>query len=221
MTLEKIILEPELDLEEFLRRGGANEIDELRGAASELFAQCARLVRPKALLKEAALELLDDDGVVIAGERFDSRCLSANLRGLDRVHLYLATCGTELERLAAQREGLEGYWVDVIKELALEAVVSETERRVAARLDSAGVAAMNPGSADAEVWPIEQQRQLFRLLGDTRSEVGVELTESLLMIPNKSVSGILFPSRSGWVSCMACTRSGCRGRRAPYEGLFR
>ena len=77
---------------------------------------------------------------------------------------------------------------------------------------------MNPGSAEVGVWPLAQQRPLFRLLGDPKAAIGVVLTESLLMIPNKSVSGVLFPSRAGWVSCQVCSRSGCVGRRAAYRG---
>jgi hypothetical protein len=76
---------------------------------------------------------------------------------------------------------------------------------------------MNPGSADVEVWPIEQQAVLFRLLGDVETEIGVVLSDHMLMMPNKSVSGVFFPSHSGWVSCEACTRQGCVGRRAPFN----
>ena len=39
-------------------------------------------------------------------------------------------------------------------------------------------------------WPIEEQQPLFRLLGDTERAVGVRLTDSMLMVPTKSVSGI-------------------------------
>ena len=45
---------------------------------------------------------------------------------------------------------------------------------------------MNPGSlAD---WPMREQRPLFGLLGDTDAAIGVELMESYLMRPTKSVS---------------------------------
>ena len=47
--------------------------------------------------------------------------------------------------------------------------------------------------------------------------IGVRLTESCLMIPNKSLSGLLFPSEFGYENCAVCPREGCRGRRAPYD----
>jgi hypothetical protein len=74
---------------------------------------------------------------------------------------------------------------------------------------------MNPGSLPD--WPLEQQRVLFELLGDTRKTIGVELTESLVMVPIKSVSGILFTNEEEFASCRRCSRQGCPGRRVPYD----
>jgi len=62
-----------------------------------------------------------------------------------------------------------------------------------------------------------QQRELFTLLGDTRGPVGVELTETCLMVPVKSVSGIFFPSETHYENCQLCPRETCPGRRAPYD----
>ena len=74
---------------------------------------------------------------------------------------------------------------------------------------------MNPGSlAD---WPLEEQRHLFRLLGEPRKAIGVELTESFLMVPIKSVSGLRFPSGAHYENCQLCPRDPCPGRRAPYD----
>ena len=64
-----------------------------------------------------------------------------------------------------------------------------------------------------------QQRQLFQLLGDVESSIGVRLTDSFLMIPNKTVSGILFPTEVPFYSCQLCTREACPRRRAEYTGV--
>ena len=78
---------------------------------------------------------------------------------------------------------------------------------------------MSPGSlAD---WPLEQQRALFAVLGDTEGLIGVRLAESCLMIPTKSVSGMRFPTETSFESCQLCPRAVCPGRRAPYDkGLY-
>ena len=74
---------------------------------------------------------------------------------------------------------------------------------------------MNPGSlAD---WPLSEQRVLFALLGDTQDAIGVQLTSSLLMVPTKSVSGIIYPTAETFASCQLCPRRGCPNRRAAYD----
>lgn len=215
MRRERILIRPRLRKEEFLRRSGATVGVELEEEAVALFGEYAPSARPKALLQEVPVEVIDDTQIKLGGELFESRCLCVNLKGLERVSLFVSSCGDELE--AAAGDNLRAYWIDVVKELALEAATAEAERRAAAWYGVDGVAMMNPGSGDIDVWPIEAQRVLFRLLGDTQQEIGVRLTESLLMIPNKSVSGVFFPSHHGWVSCEACKRQGCPSRRAPYR----
>ena len=74
---------------------------------------------------------------------------------------------------------------------------------------------MNPGSL--EDWPIQQQTQVFELLGDPLRDVGVRLTDSFLMVPIKSVSGIRYPTETSFESCQLCPREKCTGRRAPYD----
>ena len=78
-------------------------------------------------------------------------------------------------------------------------------------------ATISPGSGDVTVWPIEQQRELFALFVDVENLVGVRLTESFLMTPNKSVSGIRFPTEIDFQSCQLCHRENCPGRRAPFD----
>jgi hypothetical protein len=74
---------------------------------------------------------------------------------------------------------------------------------------------MSPGSlAD---WPITQQEELFSIFGNVEDLIGVKLTESFLMVPLKSVSGIYFPTEIEFVSCQLCPREVCSGRRAPYD----
>ena len=74
---------------------------------------------------------------------------------------------------------------------------------------------MAPGSLPN--WPIGQQKPLFKLLGDVKSSIGVELTESLLMLPAKSVSGIYFPTETSFFSCQLCPRERCDSRKAKYN----
>ena len=111
-----------------------------------------------------------------------------------------------------------GYCLDVLKELVLGAARDHLLEHLRTAYGASRLSSMNPGSGDARLWPLAQQRPLFGLLGDVEQAIGVRLTPSLLMQPNKSVSGIFFPSEVHFESCQLCTREGCPRRRAPYSG---
>jgi hypothetical protein len=78
---------------------------------------------------------------------------------------------------------------------------------------------MNPGSLPD--WPLSEQRPLFTLLGENPGTIGVELMDSFLMTPVKSVSGMWFPTEERFESCQLCQRHNCPGRRAQFDaGLY-
>ena len=111
------------------------------------------------------------------------------------------------------------YWAEAIKEEALRCALNALYTDIRDRFAPGHLSTMSPGSL--EDWPIQQQGLLFRLLGDPEKTAGVRLSESMLMVPTKSVSGIIFPTDASFESCMLCAREGCPGRRAPYdESLF-
>jgi len=46
---------------------------------------------------------------------------------------------------------------------------------------------------------------------------GVLLAYAFLMIPVKSVSGVMFTSETGFLSCCVCTQPRCMGRKMGYD----
>jgi hypothetical protein len=79
---------------------------------------------------------------------------------------------------------------------------------------------MFPGSGSLDVWPIKQQEQLFSVCGGRdRIEglIGVTLTERLMMVPVKSLSGIFFPTEIRFQACQLCPREECISRQAAYD----
>jgi len=79
----------------------------------------------------------------------------------------------------------------------------------------AGISRMSPGSLTD--WPIEEQRLLFSLLGNVEASIGVKLSRSLVMIPQKSISGIYFPTEVSFYSCQLCPRKRCPSRKTGYD----
>ena len=190
---------------------------------SELVARLNHLVdkaqaigRPKASYKVAFIESRGDDQIIIDGVMLTSRVLRVNLEKAHRVFPFVATCGIELEEWSVSIDDmLERYWADVIKEMALRVALKHLNEHLIDHFQPGKISRMNPGSLPD--WPLPEQQQLFALLGGGPASIGVKLTDSFLMIPIKSVSGIWFPTEESFESCLLCPREKCPGRRAPYE----
>jgi hypothetical protein len=174
------------------------------------------VARPKAMYRVGYIESRENNSVVIDGIRFTSRVLCVNLEQAHRVFVYLATCGTELEDWAnSVDDPLQQYWSNTIQQMALRAASQALSADLNERHQPGRTSSMAPGSLSE--WPLSEQRPLFALLGDTVQATGVRLSESLLMVPTKSVSGIRFPTEERFESCQLCPRQECPGRRAPYD----
>lgn len=171
---------------------------------------------PKAAYRIAPVQTCIDKTVCIDGVSFSSRVLCVNLGQTNRVFAYVATCGVELEEWSMSIDGmLENFWADHIKEKAVYAATRFLRKHIAERYQPGRLSSMSPGSLPD--WPISQQPVLFSLLGNTEAAVGVHLTPSKLMIPTKSVSGLLFPKEETFASCQLCPMVQCPNRKAPYN----
>lgn len=181
-----------------------------------LVREAGSIARPKAMAGVAYIDERGDDFVVVDGVRFSSRVLAVNLQQTHRVFPHLATCGAELYAWANGIDDvLHRYWADVICEVAMRSARAAVLDYLQERYRPGELSRMGPGSlAD---WPIEEQVPLFRLLGDTEAAIGVRLTDSLLMVPTKTVSGIFFGGAGSFESCALCPRASCPDRRAPYD----
>lgn len=209
-----------LEIPPLLKEMRAKEGSEQAGEIARLVGEAQAVGRPRVLYKTAFVESKGDDEVTIEGVTLRSRVLRVNLEQAHRVFPYVATCGPELDGWAKPIDDmLLNYYADVIKEKALRVALKFLDRHLAKTYRLGHVSRMSPGSLTD--WPIEQQRPLFAILGDTEQAVGVRLTNSMLMLPTKSVSGILFPTEVSFESCQLCSREICPGRRSPYDaGLY-
>jgi Vitamin B12 dependent methionine synthase, activation domain len=181
-----------------------------------LFEAALAIGRPRVYYRMAYVEAKGETDVFVDGVRFSSRILRMNLEAVNHVFAYVATCGQELEAWASGIDNLlTRFWADAISEAALRVAREALSADLAQRYQPGHLSSMNPGSL--KDWPITEQVPLFGLLGDVRGAIGVYLTESLLMLPRKSVSGIHFPTESNFASCQLCPREACPGRRADYD----
>jgi hypothetical protein len=175
-----------------------------------------QVARPKALYGVRFVERRDENSLEIGGVTFTSRVLRKNLDTVERVFPYVATCGRELEEVDLPADDfMAPYIMDAIKAQALGAAITYLFDHLRRKYALGKTAKMNPGSLPD--WPLTEQVPLFSLFGNVEDLIGVRLTDSCLMFPVKSVSGLLFPTEVTFESCQLCRREVCAGRRAAFE----
>jgi hypothetical protein len=217
--MESVILYPleyRIDRPSLLARLHLKEGGGQAGMVEGLIREAEAVAHPRAIYRMAFIESRGDRHVVAEGLRFESRVLTVNLDNLHRFFAFVVTSGRELDAWAnAKTDLLERFCADAINQAVVISTRLFLDRHLRERYGLAKTARMNPGSLPD--WPLEQQRVLFELLGDTQKTIGVELTESLVMVPIKSVSGIVFTNEEEFTSCQLCPRKSCPGRRVPYD----
>jgi hypothetical protein len=180
----------------------------------DLVAEARDIARPKAAYREIAIQSTTEDGLYIDGIELKSRLLRTNLTSAKTLYAFIATCGTELEAWAKKyTDLLESFWTDTIMNIALGAAIGPLEKQLQPHCQDHFLSSMNPGGL--EDWPLTEQRPLFRILGTAPADIGIILTDSCLLLPLKSVSGIYFDSAKDFCNCQLCPREACPGRRVP------
>jgi hypothetical protein len=163
-------------------------------AAAAAMAERARvLVAPVAVLRGAAVEAVGADGArVEGGALLSGTAVARLLAGCPAAVAFLLTLGPALEEevntLADRRDLLEAYLLDLAGWAAIEGALRALRHDLAARARPHGLAVtgrLAPGFAD---WPLPEQRALLGLLGD---DLPARLTEHAVLVPVKSVTGIL------------------------------
>ena len=191
------------------------------GKVAALYESAVKIVKPVALYVVLTPE--ERDGAIWLNEvMLEEPFVYKMLSGHDTVVPYAASCGKEIDEWSQVFTDLfEQFVADTIKESYLDAVLDKLNREVQEQYFDAGTSAssINPGSL--EDWPITGQKPLFEILGGipgVAEDIGVTLKDSLMMIPTKSVSGIIFPSDVPYHNCQLCQKANCPERSAPFEG---
>jgi len=210
------------------RREAASElrIDEsLLEEFNEVFDRAMALAKPVVAYTRVAVEPLSGRSVRAIGydgappQVFESRIVAVNLEGVASIYPYVTTSGRALyDARSREPDPLYAFWMDSVGELLLRPAIEQGRAQIRALYGTGELYAMNPGSLPD--FPIKQQRPLFNLLGDVQAAIGVELTETCLMLPVKSVSGFLFESQQHYLNCKFCARGDCPGRREPFDPLM-
>ena len=205
----------ELSLEKTLERLKLDEGRSRTLGVEDVFKTAAVLIHTQAIYGAAYVNKRSLDKIEIDGIEFRSRVLAKNLERIERVFPYVLTIGDSLENTARSSESMTRRLVlETVGDLALGSGLEHVQRHISEQYGLETTSNMGPGQLD---WPIEQQRELFSLLGHVKDAIGVTLTGSLMMVPRKSISGIIFPTEETFISCQLCQRNKCPSRKAPFD----
>jgi len=149
-----------------------------------------------------------------------SKILAVLLARCRKVAVFTLTIGSYLEEmvayLAESHLVLQATVLDAIGSGTAEKLADQVEKIIKVKVGTEGLVAswrFSPGYCD---WEVSQQKAVFQAMqGDT---AGVRLTESMLMIPRKSISGIIGVGLPGngieeYNPCLTCKKKDCPGRR--------
>ena len=176
-------------------------------AFSNTLALAAKAFSPRVWFQEVTIDALGDDFAMLSGEWFEGPRVATVLRDARQCWAFVATAGEKPAHDPS--DVLTAWWLQALGENAVhQAIVAFVASMPCG--EGEHLSTISPGSLPD--WPITEQIPLFRLLGAPNA--GVHLTESCLMQPRCSVSGLLFAAPRPFCSCAHCDKLSCPNRRA-------
>jgi len=154
-----------------------------QGEVSRVIEEVRPLLRPR-FCYQTVMELpVFDVGSIIMRQ----------LRGAEAYALFICTSGMEfeayLQQLKTQGDMVRTYIADALGSVIAERCADLMEHHLQQSIDKLQWHHTNRFSPGYCGWHVSQQQQLFPLFGG--HTCGVRLTDSSLMVPIKSVSGII------------------------------
>ena len=190
-----------------------------------LLSESAQFLRPQ--FKYIMLEgSLSDDMMQLtlqgpAGPvTFDSgKIICRQLRGAQKYVVFVATVGTGYfqwtDAVKRRDDMFQTYVMDCVGSQIVESVADYMETVLQKEIDPSGFKRTNRFSPGYCGWHVSEQPKLFSLFSEPKP-CGIELTDSCLMLPVKSVSGIIGVGpdvRYLPYTCGICDKKDCYKRR--------
>ena len=154
---------------------------------------------------------------------FRSQVIARMMEQCRMIAIFLVTIGSQLEEkvysMAEEGLVLEASVLDAIGSSAAEKLAELVHDKVGEIAHSQGLCTsqrFSPGYCD---WSLREQRMLFRAMDG--SSTGVRLTKECLMLPRKSISGVIGIGPCDMASynpCKTCKKRDCLGRRESIAG---
>jgi len=152
-----------------------------------------KTIRPKVLYTTKKIRKIEGGTLTLEGGiKLKSARISKTLGKCDRITFFLATIGEQVDDVintSMNKKNLsDAYIYDAIGSAAVEATVEDFQNRMDSKVKEKNqrtTLRFSPGYCD---WKINEQKKVFSVLENDL--INVDLNESYLMAPRKSVSGV-------------------------------
>lgn len=183
---------------------------------------CARrleqAVTPRWVSREFPLTHRPDGALELGEVRVESKSLSRNLKGCERVLFFAATLGVEADRLIARATAVRMSEAVILQAAAaslIEVCCDNACEELRLEAEKEGWylrPRFSPGYGD---FPIAFQRPLLEAL-EASKRIGLTATETMMLTPTKSVTAVVGLSPTPWcppTGCAACGKTDCAFRK--------
>lgn len=166
------------------------------GLIEEAISQLSRYceIRAGYRIVDAKKSVNRHDGLYVGGSYFNmKKIVTHHLRKAEKAALFVCTIGSTMEtwarELLSKGDSILGYIVDTIASVTVENVTDVLHDHIEQQMLLRGFKITNRYSPGYCNWSVSEQHILFSLL--PVHFCGITLNESALMVPIKSVSGII------------------------------
>jgi hypothetical protein len=187
----------------------------MRYVFNDAISSARRNADPAAELRIHAGVRVLEDRVACGAISFETgAAIASGLRGAEWIAVFAATAGPGMDEAyksaAGDGELMTGYAIDCAGSVLAEAIADTLDRILAAACDARGLGTTTRYSPGYCGWNVSEQAKLFSLLPPHCC--GISLTGSHLMVPIKSVSGIIGIGKNTaklQYGCATCDRKDC------------
>jgi hypothetical protein len=190
----------------------------------DLMDQCLKICSPRASCSVYPDPLfnIDSGSMTIGGLSFAlNKMVTKAMLNSSEIAFFIGTCGETVEQYSRQlmKEGqsLEGYIVDIVGSEIAEGVAGYVHKKLESESAVTGFKTTNRYSPGYCQWSVSDQQKLFSLMGDSHCDV--RLSASSLMVPLKSVTGIIGLGKdveNKGYACFRCDADHCLYREKNY-----
>ena len=168
----------------------------------------------------------DDKSIVVDGRQFEiGKTVAKELRNSTSIALFVCTAGEGISRLSSEllkgANPVLGYVYDVLGSMIVEAATDLLQEEIKQKAAKDGFAITNRYSPGYCKWSVADQHKLFSFF--PTGCCGIHLTDSALMSPVKSVSGIIGIGEDVMFrdyTCDLCNMTDCFHKNHYRNGLL-